>query len=494
MHTFSLKNVVFPKDREYRFVTGNFDEFWIDFKTDEQIVSEKDLTMSYECETIDIGYGKENSTAILEMLNSTPDYNFGKTNILPTIYIKDKARLDEVTKYLGLAFDLKKQYNSTIKKYDEKFFEDKSLLMIALREESESIQHFVSGFDSGLNITVGRFVPKKCNNVKSGRLLIFCADKDTLGSRDMMLTNDTMLQVYSSDIYYNGYGNYTTYTRKKAPQKPMHVDGVNSTISSVKLDGENPAIRIYWTHYSGDRITIGKEFDIQRFENGNWVSCAGKNVKFDSDTFRLQHNALRYESSCYVTYSLKDFDISKGGTYRFIPPMSEEEYYTFKVVKKRKFNNIDFETKGINIGYGHDEGRSAFAAMRENGSSASNPLIRVDSVQKLEQVYNAMDGHFRVENMKEAFKNCDEQFFKEKTIFFVYITHGSGGYSDTVKGVEYDGKNKCTISIECIPPEVGPSIMIGSAKTIIVDKKMADSFKTFDVSIYTLDNDCVMID
>lgn len=491
-HTYSLKGFDLSEKGLYRFETGENNEFWIDFRTDKVSYQADRKNIDYECEAVDIGYGSNEADKILKSLYSGAKYEYGKPNEALYISVSSKERLDEVSKSLGDAFDLKKGYNDVIEKFDDAFFENKRLVMIAFREKSDSIQHHISGFKITLHesdLTVNRFIPEKCSDTGTTKLLLFSWDKKAKGNSGF--------HVYSSDVYHDGSGNIPIYDRFKPINKPIYVEGVNSTVTSVDLNSENPTIHIYWTYYGGDRITVGKEFDIQRFEDGKWVSCAGRGVKFEDGVFSVQHNALRYDytgiNGASVSYSLKGFDISESGTYRFIPPISEKEYYEFDVIKYPKFNSIDFETKDIDIGWGDDEGRAALASIRESGSSESYPLVRIESVDKLNKVYGIMNERFNTKKMQEAFNDCDEQFFENKTIFFIYVSHGCIGYDDTVKGVEYDKKGKLSICIECDPPEICLDAMSGNAVAIIVDKKMADKFKAFDVTVYILSGDTVVI-
>ncbi len=86
-----------------------------------------------------------------------------------------------------------------------------------------------------------------------------------------------------------------------------------------------PTLSVQWTNSNYNRdLTYEEKFDVLRYENGSWVSCATEDYLFPG-IFRTLPRKTSYSS----TYSLAGFDLSKDGLYRFRAEPSEGQYLWF---------------------------------------------------------------------------------------------------------------------------------------------------------------------
>jgi len=274
----------------------------------------------------------------------------------------------------------------------------------------------------------------------------------------------------------------------KPPQSAKIVEEVYANINSLELKSEDPYIDIVWHTYSEEQVEITLNFNILYLENGKYVSCAKKDIKFSNDTFILQYNSDgQYENRKQIRYSLEDFDLSKEGTYRFIPPIGNKEYIEFKLVKYPTFNNIPHEVNGVFVGYGGDIGLDVFTSQCENGTDSTIPLIRIENRQQLENLFSRMNGSFyEVRELKAALENCDDAFFEKQTLFVMFKQMNSTNTIYKVIGVEDSGRGKCSITVSREEAEVGLQALTGKVFTISMAKEKAAEFKTFDISFFDI--------
>ncbi len=87
----------------------------------------------------------------------------------------------------------------------------------------------------------------------------------------------------------------------------------------------NPTLPVQWiNHYQVRDLTYEERFDILRFENGSWISCATEDYVFPE----ISRILLR-KTSHNATYSLTGFDLSKDGLYRFRAEPVSGQYVWF---------------------------------------------------------------------------------------------------------------------------------------------------------------------
>ncbi len=87
----------------------------------------------------------------------------------------------------------------------------------------------------------------------------------------------------------------------------------------------NPTIPVQWINHNYNRdLTYEERFDVLRYENGSWNSCATEDYVFP-EISRL----LLRKTTNSATYSLAGFDLSGDGLYRFRVEPTEGQYLWF---------------------------------------------------------------------------------------------------------------------------------------------------------------------
>lgn len=92
----------------------------------------------------------------------------------------------------------------------------------------------------------------------------------------------------------------------------------------------NPTLPVQWINHNYiNDLTYEERFDVLRFENGSWISCATEDYVFPG----ISRFLLR-KTSHNATYSLTGFDLSRDGLYRFrVEPVSGQYlWFDFETV------------------------------------------------------------------------------------------------------------------------------------------------------------------
>ena len=86
------------------------------------------------------------------------------------------------------------------------------------------------------------------------------------------------------------------------------------SIEMEEIDPDKGTVRIRWKNETDYEAMYGSSFDIQRLQDGKWVSCMTEgNWAFTAIGYSLQSGQEREQS-----HSVKEmFDLSKEGQYRF---------------------------------------------------------------------------------------------------------------------------------------------------------------------------------
>ena len=113
------------------------------------------------------------------------------------------------------------------------------------------------------------------------------------------------------------------------------IEGLSLSVKEVELDTDNAHILIEWKNKSGDTIEFGEPYDILYFENGEYVSCAKRELFFNLPAYILKNG-----TGWTMNYELTSFDLTKDGRYRFLVDASSERGDKFD---KKLW--IDFEIK-----------------------------------------------------------------------------------------------------------------------------------------------------
>jgi len=275
------------------------------------------------------------------------------------------------------------------------------------------------------------------------------------------------------------------------PEKTVYAEKLHANINSLNLKGNDPQIEISWHTYSQKEIEITRNFDVLYLKNGKFTSCAKKDVRFSSDSFTLQyHPDENYENSKLVTYSLKDFDVSKVGKYRFVLPVGEKEYLEFDITKTPVYNNIEFESQIFRIGYADGNKRKEIEALSYKNKSGSTPIIRVQNRNDLitfaekvaPLVYGIRAGVYS-EQFQNMFNIYDETFFENHRLYIMYVWAGSGSIKHTVTGAEENGST-LDITITREYPQLGTADMAGYALTVSLNKEDAVKYDYFNIKYF----------
>ncbi len=111
-----------------------------------------------------------------------------------------------------------------------------------------------------------------------------------------------------------------------------------SQLSFTKDRLSDLSIPVQWTNNNYNRdVTYGERFDILRYENGLWNSCAKEDYNFPLVTRTLSRKESHTQS-----YSLNEFDLLTDGLYRFRAEPSDGQYvwFDFEVITVYE-NNVD---------------------------------------------------------------------------------------------------------------------------------------------------------
>jgi len=156
----------------------------------------------------------------------------------------------------------------------------------------------------------------------------------------------------------------------------------------------------------------------------------------------------------------------------------------------KKKEDIDMETNVLWTGY------SDSAALYTNclntgllviSSVRHLPVFLIESSAQLEEFmkeYGESFGEYYGQDDTQAFRNAvkdyDEGFFKEKSLVLAYITAGSGSFRYGVKSVEVTDTSVCIYVEQTNNPEVYTMDMGGWMAVVELDKDICGSGKGYD--------------
>ena len=98
-------------------------------------------------------------------------------------------------------------------------------------------------------------------------------------------------------------------------EKFTDFDGVDFSITKVVLDGEKSKIYTEFVNNTEYIVTYNPNYHIERFENGNWISCVKNN---DKDDELAEHTVPAGQIIRYINLFYENYDLSKQGKYRII--------------------------------------------------------------------------------------------------------------------------------------------------------------------------------
>ena len=332
-----------------------------------------------------------------------------------------------------------------------------------------------------------------CSKHKSDGGVSSALSNQEIGISSYISTSSESNSSNSSQLNTSNQQQYVEKVLKR-PEKTVFVNDLHANLTSLDIKGENPQIKITWHTYSEKEIEITRNFDVLYFNGDKYVSCAKKDVEFSSDTFTLHyHEGGRCSNSEEVVYSLKDFDVSKEGKYRFVLPMGEKEYIEFSIVKTPVYDNIEFQWDIFRIGYIENSKCKVLNDMSYERKNIASPFIRIqnksDVVTFVEKTapltYGIRDGVYN-EEFQAILDKYDDKFFETKRLYILYITASSGSIRHSVTGVEEE-ENTLNITITRKYPQVGTCDMAGYAVAIAVNKEDAAKYDYFNIKYHHMD-------
>ena len=95
-------------------------------------------------------------------------------------------------------------------------------------------------------------------------------------------------------------------------------DGISIQASGIYIYPDKTTIVVNWRNDTAYSVKYGESFEIERLENGEWVSCALMDTAFDTIAYELR--AEKLDSKVYTLTEM--YDVSKPGTYRFLSTCS----------------------------------------------------------------------------------------------------------------------------------------------------------------------------
>lgn len=89
------------------------------------------------------------------------------------------------------------------------------------------------------------------------------------------------------------------------------LENVYMELSNISL--EEKRIDAFWRNHTGSTVFFGESYDIQRFTDGKWVSCATRLLDFPMPEYVLEGSSML---SITYTTNMEWFDLSLPGVYR----------------------------------------------------------------------------------------------------------------------------------------------------------------------------------
>ena len=90
-------------------------------------------------------------------------------------------------------------------------------------------------------------------------------------------------------------------------------DGISIQASGIYISPDKTTITINWRNDTAYSAIYGETNSIERFENGEWVSCTLKDNSFTAIAYELP--AKKLESRGYTLTCM--YEVNKPGLYRF---------------------------------------------------------------------------------------------------------------------------------------------------------------------------------
>lgn len=122
---------------------------------------------------------------------------------------------------------------------------------------------------------------------------------------------------------------FLTNPRTEYTPQDGDVQGIGVRLKT-EVSAESESITVRWENSTPYEAVYGDAYDIERLENGEWISCAVNEINFYMPAY-----SLRPRSSAEKEYSLANYNLTQAGQYRFTArchfsknvPITEEESF-----------------------------------------------------------------------------------------------------------------------------------------------------------------------
>lgn len=278
-------------------------------------------------------------------------------------------------------------------------------------------------------------------------------------------------------------------------------EGVDVNIIELFLDGEDVCIEMEWDNRSGKELNYGLPFTVYRHQDGNKVECG---TLFDKVWSDIAYVVLGKTSS--RTIRLEGYDLSEAGDYsiEFTFWNGDGNDYTAVLpvsITKTLAGSADAPaatTYEVAVAHANYIGNDAIytGALNRDKMAISSvqhlPIRKFESTAELDKFKSdfaddiAKGAWDEVPSFDAVTTQYDENFFKDNTLFVVYVMATSGSCRYDVGSVYNDGEN-FVIHAE-ITRSPATEDLRGWFLCVSVDKDSVKTCTSFDADLNAISN------
>lgn len=249
-------------------------------------------------------------------------------------------------------------------------------------------------------------------------------------------------------------------------QSDTELEGLTlQLVDSVWADGEL-ILTMDWVNATGQDAAYGSQYSIERYENGQWVSCAKEgDYVFTALAYPLDAGKTNRES---YTVSAA-FDVSQPGAYRFTTAcyIPAEEGASEEIALWVEFSLSAEADTEIGVAVGPVDFGVQYIRTDGYVDGAEFPrLAIIRSVEELNDYYASNRETFDLERKDTVYSDttigfldaCDKYdaaYFEENYLIFVLLEAGSGSIHYDVQCLTAFADGSLSVYIRTEVPEVG---------------------------------------
>ena len=268
-------------------------------------------------------------------------------------------------------------------------------------------------------------------------------------------------------------GCMTTEKENSGPHTNIHSDfpGVEAHVSGISTEKESATIDVTWINRTQYDVMYGEPYSIERLEGGEWVGCS----KNENNAFITIGYKLSAGDEISKKYRISDlFDVSVPGTYRF-----KSSCAVYAGGERSQICHVWTEFT-LENGNSQDDDQKISTKVqwcaryiRTDGHQDDGIFPRavvIDSLQELKDYYTAYHEIFDLERRDTVYADTtlgfldacdtyDAAYFEKNFLVFVLLEEVSGSVRHEVLDVEWNEKQKLSVSINRKVPEEGTDDM-----------------------------------